>query len=74
MDIWLKKEEGMFRVSGRNSHVTRLRKEFDSGELVLYSVGSLPDFVGPQAPTSISSFAILEMSIPTPLRACSRRI
>ncbi|WVR03785.1 hypothetical protein IAU60_000780 [Kwoniella sp. DSM 27419] len=29
--IWGPKEEGIFRISGRSSHIARLRKEFDSG-------------------------------------------
>lgn len=31
VSIWGPKEEGMFRISGRSSHVARLRKEFDGG-------------------------------------------
>ncbi|RSH94722.1 hypothetical protein EHS25_004527 [Saitozyma podzolica] len=31
LEIWGPKEEGIFRISGRSSHIARLRKEFDSG-------------------------------------------
>ena len=31
MEIWGPKEEGIFRISGRTSHLSRLRKEFDTG-------------------------------------------
>jgi hypothetical protein len=29
--MWGPKEEGIFRINGRSSHIARLRKEFDSG-------------------------------------------
>nr|XP_019050418.1 hypothetical protein I302_00850 [Kwoniella bestiolae CBS 10118]OCF29348.1 hypothetical protein I302_00850 [Kwoniella bestiolae CBS 10118] len=29
--IWGPKEEGIFRISGRSSHIAKLRREFDSG-------------------------------------------
>ncbi|WRT65735.1 uncharacterized protein IL334_002683 [Kwoniella shivajii] len=31
LQMWGPKEEGIFRISGRSSHIARLRKEFDSG-------------------------------------------
>ncbi|KAI9632651.1 uncharacterized protein MKK02DRAFT_20704 [Dioszegia hungarica] len=31
LEIWGPKEEGIFRISGRSSHLNRLRKEFDAG-------------------------------------------
>ncbi|RXK35885.1 hypothetical protein M231_06849 [Tremella mesenterica] len=31
LEIWGPKEEGIFRISGRSSHIAKLRKEFDSG-------------------------------------------
>lgn len=31
VEVWGPKEEGIFRISGRNSHMSRLKKEFDSG-------------------------------------------
>ncbi|KAK6907389.1 hypothetical protein I203_101383 [Kwoniella mangroviensis CBS 8507] len=31
LQIWGPKEEGIFRISGRSSHIAKLRKEFDSG-------------------------------------------
>lgn len=31
VEIWGPKEEGIFRISGRNSHIARLKKEFDAG-------------------------------------------
>lgn len=31
VEIWGPKEEGIFRISGRSSHIARLRKEFDAG-------------------------------------------
>ncbi|WVQ79150.1 hypothetical protein IAT38_001246 [Cryptococcus sp. DSM 104549] len=31
LHIWGPKEEGIFRISGRSSHIAMLRKEFDSG-------------------------------------------
>ncbi|WWC87930.1 uncharacterized protein L201_002830 [Kwoniella dendrophila CBS 6074] len=31
LQIWGPKEEGIFRISGRSSHIARLRREFDSG-------------------------------------------
>lgn len=31
VEIWGPKEEGIFRISGRSSHIARLKKEFDSG-------------------------------------------
>lgn len=31
VEIWGPKEEGIFRISGRTSHLSRLRKEFDAG-------------------------------------------
>lgn len=30
--VWGPKEEGIFRISGRSSHLVRLRREFDGGE------------------------------------------
>jgi hypothetical protein len=32
VEIWGPKEEGIFRISGRSSHIARLRREFDAGE------------------------------------------
>lgn len=32
VEVWGPKEEGVFRISGRSSHIARLRKEFDAGE------------------------------------------
>jgi hypothetical protein len=31
VEIWGPKEEGIFRISGRSSHIARLKKEFDTG-------------------------------------------
>ncbi|WVQ93451.1 hypothetical protein IAU59_000525 [Kwoniella sp. CBS 9459] len=31
LEIWGPKEEGIFRISGRSSHIAKLRKEFDAG-------------------------------------------
>ena len=31
VEIWGPKEEGILRISGRSSHIARLRKEFDAG-------------------------------------------
>ncbi|WWC68596.1 uncharacterized protein I206_102526 [Kwoniella pini CBS 10737] len=31
LQIWGPQEEGIFRISGRSSHIAKLRKEFDSG-------------------------------------------
>lgn len=31
VEIWGPKEEGMFRISGRSSHIVRLKKDFDTG-------------------------------------------
>ncbi|KAL7424714.1 hypothetical protein Q5752_000398 [Cryptotrichosporon argae] len=31
LEIWGPKEEGIFRISGRSSHIARLRQEFDAG-------------------------------------------
>lgn len=31
VELWGPKEEGIFRISGRSSHIARLRREFDAG-------------------------------------------
>lgn len=31
VEIWGPKEEGIFRISGRSSHIVRLKKDFDTG-------------------------------------------
>ena len=50
VELWGPKEEGIFRISGRTSHLSRLRREFDSGE---YSSLSLIMLLIVQAPTWI---------------------
>jgi hypothetical protein len=31
VEIWGPKEEGIFRISGRSSHISKLKQEFDTG-------------------------------------------
>lgn len=31
VSIWAPQEEGIFRISGRTTHITQLRKQFDAG-------------------------------------------
>lgn len=32
LQLWAVKEEGIFRISGRSSHISRLKAEFDAGK------------------------------------------
>ncbi|ORY24058.1 hypothetical protein BCR39DRAFT_547829 [Naematelia encephala] len=64
LEEWGPKEEGIFRISGRSSHIARLRKEFDSGadlDLRLCHPGDLD----PHAVSGIFKTYLREL--PTPL-------
>nr|XP_031862892.1 uncharacterized protein CI109_001366 [Kwoniella shandongensis]KAA5529964.1 hypothetical protein CI109_001366 [Kwoniella shandongensis] len=62
--IWGPKEEGIFRISGRSSHIAKLRKEFDSGADIDLS-NCHPGDVDPHAIAGLFKSYLREM--PSPL-------
>ncbi|KAK4689923.1 hypothetical protein P7C73_g198, partial [Tremellales sp. Uapishka_1] len=54
LELWGPKEEGIFRISGRSSHLSRLRKEFDGGPFRFLDFGSLFADVVPGADIDLS--------------------
>lgn len=63
VEQWGPKEEGIFRISGRSSHLARLRKEFDSGADLDLSL-SEPSDLDPHAVSGIFKTYIRELPSP----------
>lgn len=63
MEQWGPKEEGIFRISGRSSHLARLRKEFDAGADLDLSL-SEPSDLDPHAVSGIFKTYIRELPSP----------
>ncbi|KAJ9094686.1 hypothetical protein QFC21_005843 [Naganishia friedmannii] len=61
--IWAPQEEGIFRISGRSTHITQLRKQFDAGADIALELCD-PGDVDPHAVASLYRSYLRELPLP----------